>query len=291
MLKRLFIIFLYCCYGLVLVGVLLFFFFPRDRFLIWVAERVEQKLPGFECRIEQIRYVHPFKLGLYQIFLDNPAERISIPIDTLLASFEMKWPVEEFQVSAVLYGGAVESVVTVNGKANRFELTNLSVTSVQLQGIDFVQKRLDRQIRGTYSMSGDLKIDGSNQPEVVFDGIIEIDQFFTKLRRPVLGFSEIDFTNITADVHLDRNTFDISAGRYKGELISGEFSGVIMLQNPWQQSTLDMKGGVIPEARLLESDPQLTEAIARLYREYRQEAIPCRIEGTVQEPEFRFGSK
>ena len=83
----------------------------------------------------------------------------------------------------------------------------------------------------------------------------------------------------------------MTTGHYEGKLIQGNFSGRIRLQNPWQASKLDIAGGIIPEEPLLEGDPQMKDILARLYKEYRQEAIPCFIDGTIEEPQFRFGTK
>ena len=66
MLRGILLFLLYCFYGLVLIVILLVILFPGDRFLLWVADRVEQELPGFEGRIEEMRYVHPFKLQFHK---------------------------------------------------------------------------------------------------------------------------------------------------------------------------------------------------------------------------------
>lgn len=291
MLKRLCLVLLYGCYGLLLTVVLLVVFFPRDSFLVWLAERVERELPGFKSRIEKVRYIHPFKLGLYQVVIENPMKRITIPIDRLTIGFSKKWPMENFQVSAELYGGRATADVIREDRENLIVLKNLSISSMRLQDVDFLHKMLDRKIQGIYSMSGDMNISARSQVEIEFEGAIEIDDLFIKLRRPVLGVSEIDLTGLSADVQLSHEKAEISGGRFGGELLSGTFSGMIFLQNPWQQSTLDIDGGLLPDDRLLGRDPKLMEDVASLYREYKQEEIPCLIEGTVQEPRFRFGRK
>ena len=107
----------------------------------------------------------------------------------------------------------------------------------------------------------------------------------------MLGFSELDFAQVVAVLNLDHTLIELTEGRYAGELIDGNFAGSVMVQEPWQESRIDIEGGVIPQDLLLERDPLAAEAAARLYREYREEAIPCQIDGTVQEPRFKFGRK
>jgi len=291
MIRRTLLILLYFFYGIILIGVLLVMLFPKDSFRTWLAERMERELPGFQLRIEEVRYVHPLKIMLEGLVLENPIERLNLSIDSLVAGIERQWPIRNMQVSAELYGGEMKADVNLNRRENFVGFSNLSISSIRLEDVDVLQKKLDRQIRGIGSMSGYAKISGTKGLGVSFDGIVEIEQFFTRLRRPVLTLSEIDLASATSGVRLSPGTISLMDGRFEGELLSGEFSGTITLQEPLQQSRLDIAGGMIPDSRMLEGDPALTENIASLYREYRQETIPCRVEGTIQEPQFRFGRK
>ena len=289
--RRVVIVMLYVLYGLVLTAVLLVLLFPKERFLDWIADRLEQALPGFVCRVEEVRYVHPFALRLSGMVLDNEPDRLSIPIDTMLVRFKPRWPLEPLAVSATLYGGVAEADIAADFPENQFELNRLSVSSVRLNDIDFLHTRLDRRFAGELSLLGEMVVSPSHFKNMQFNGSLTIDNFATKLRRPILQVIDINFNQILADVTLDGGIINVSAGHYRGELISGNFSGWIAIENPWSDSRFEIDGGVIPHAELLERSPYITEAAAELYRKYREEAIPCQIEGTLENPQFRFGRK
>lgn len=289
MLRRLFLFVLYSFYGLVLLGVFLVVFFPKGRFLLWVADRVETALPGYECRIDDVRYVYPFDIRFHQVVLQNREEQFNIPLDSLQVGFKKKWPVDKFDFSAAFWGGTVESDVSLDQQARKVTFSRLSASSLHLDEIDFLQKRIDRQIRGELNVSGTLTVYVGRQSETEFSGTVEIENFYTKLRRPVLENSEIEFQRIETRVDLRQVQVNLSEGQFSGSLLSGLFAGNVVLQKPWQQSRIDIVGGVIPQDRLLQSDPQVAEAAAQLYRKYRKKEIPCVVNGSLEEPQFRFG--
>lgn len=290
MLKRFFISMLYVAYAVALVAVLLVVFFPKDRFVVWVAEHVERKLPGFECRVEDVRYMHPFKIRLDQVRLVNNAKQIDIPIDSLMIHFEMRWPIEHFDVSADLYGGSVASSVITDWKFKTFQLDDFEVRAINLKSVDSLQRSLDRQIKGMLSLSGQIVLKGKNYSDTQFKGVVEIDDFHTKLRRPVLGSTEFDFNKVETGADVNRQRIYLSNGKFSGESLNGNFSGTVNLMKPWQQSRLDIQGGVMPLARLLKSDPKVARAAALLYRQYQEDFIPCLVDGTIKFPQFKFGT-
>ena len=97
--RRVFIVILYVFYGIALTSVLLVLLFPEERFLDWIADRLEQQLPGFVCQVEEVEYTHPFALRLGKIVLDNKQDRLTIPIETALVRFKPGWPLEPLSFS------------------------------------------------------------------------------------------------------------------------------------------------------------------------------------------------
>ena len=282
---------LYVLYGLVLTAVLLVLLFPRERFVDWIGDRLEQKLPGFVCRVEEVGYVHPFGLRLTGVVLENEQDLLTIPLETVLVRFKPDWPLKPLSFSASLFGGVVESDIAADFSENQFEFTRLSVNSLRLNDIDFLHTRLNRQLAGELSLLGEMAVNPSHLNKMQFRGSLTIDNFTTRLRRPILQVRDIKFSQILTDVTLDGGIINVSEGQYRGEMISGNFSGWIALEDPWSDSRFEIDGGVIPQAALLERNPYVTDAAAELYRKYRAEAIPCQIEGTLENPQFRFGRK
>ncbi|MGA7278349.1 MAG: type II secretion system protein GspN [Desulfocapsaceae bacterium] len=289
MLKRLFIFLLYCLFALVLSGVLLVFLFPRERVSSWAARLVEQHLDGMACSIEDIRYVHPLKLRLYQVRLSHVKSAYQVPIDTLLMTFDLAWPVRQVGVSAVIYGGTLETKVSFNQSFERFDLENLNISEILLDELKPLQQSIDRPLQGRLGFKGRAVIDRNSLEGFRLSGNLSIAYFSTELRRPILSISSVDLDRVTGSLTVGDGVVDLSDGQFTGELIAGDFSGRILLDRPWPRSSLDLAGGLVPQAPLLNQDPQVRAAASELFKRYRTETIPWLVEGTLQLPEFRFG--
>jgi type II secretion system protein N len=288
MARRLVLLLVYGCYAFLLTGILLAVLFPRDRLAVWAERRVERRLPGFACRVGNVRYVHPFSLRFDQVALDNRAARVTIPMETLSVRFEAGWPIVAQAVSASLFGGSLESDISVDQSGRRIEMDNLSLSSVRLDDIDFLQKRLDRQIHGRLDLRGKMVVDFDRFDTMQFAGVVEIDSFATKLRRPVLGMRDISFNRVGADLRQQIESIELSAGNFDGELIGGTFMGRVEIEQPWQNSQIEIESGLVLKPALVENDESVSEIAAGLYRMYEEEVIPCRVAGTLKEPQFSF---
>jgi type II secretion system protein N len=290
MLKRLFIFLLYCLFALVLTGALLVFLFPRERVSAWAAHLVEQHLDGMACSIEDIRYVHPLKLRLYQVRLEPVRSAYQVPVDTLLLTFDLAWPVRQVGVSAVIYGGTLETKVSFNQSYDRFNLENINISEILLPELDFLQQSIDRPLQGRLRFKGRAVIERNTLDRFRLSGNLSIADFSTELRRPILSIGQVDLDRVSASLTIGDGVVDLSDGQFTGTLIAGDFTGRILLDSPWSQSRLDLAGGLSPQASLLNQDPQVRAAAAELFKRYRTETIPWLVEGTLQLPEFRFGS-
>ncbi len=290
MLKRFFIFLFYCLFTLVLSGVLLVVLFPRERLSSWAARLAEQQLSGMTLSIEDIRYVHPLKLRLYQVRLGHVESGYQIPLDTLLLTFDLAWPVRQVGISAVIYGGTLETEVGFDQSFERFDLENLNISEIILQELELLQQAIDRPLQGRLGFRGRALIDRNNIDRSRFSGNLNIADFTTELRRPILSIARVDFDRVTAAVTSGDGVVDLTEGEFSGALLAGSFSGRILLDRPWPGSSLDLAGGLVPQPSLLNKDPQVRAAAVELFKRYHTETIPWLVEGTLQVPEFRFGN-
>ena len=290
MFKRIFILTLYVVYSVLLVAVLLVVLFPKDRFAVWIAAQVEDKLPGFACRMEAARYTYPFTIRLDRVRLVDDARQIDIPIERVTIDFSPQWPLEDFDVFAELYGGSAASHVAADSQSRVLRLRDVKVEALNLELVDFLQSSLDRQVKGLLSLSGGMTIDGRDQADIRFSGMVSIDGFRTKLRRPVLGSATFDFHRVQTGADIDRQRIELSQGTFSGDMLRGTFSGTVNLSRPLQQSGLDIQGGLTPQPQLLKRNPAVARAAARLYRQFQKDSIPYLVGGTVKFPEFRFAT-
>lgn len=289
MLRRLFIVLFYCLFILLVAGVCLILLFPQQKFLGWSARLIESKLPGIDCSIGGIRYVHPLKIRFYEIVVKHERYPLKLPIDTLLISFAPKYPLKQVGITGVLLGGSLNVDVGL-ADPSRIEFQGFELSGMHLSELDMVSETLGRPVQGKLSATGRAVIDRQKPTGISFVGRVEIDDFHTELRRPVLGEEEVRFDMLESDLSLEGNSLELSRGRAAGPLLAGEFYGQIQGLGFWQQSILNIVGNLVPAPGLLEKHPELADQVGMYFERYGRKSIPYVIDGTVAEPQFRFSS-
>lgn len=287
MLRRLFTFLFYCLFVLAVISVCLVLLFPRDRFLLWTSELIERKLPGIEIAMEDLKYVHPFKIRLYGVVIRDNKHRFELPFDTLLISIEPRYPIGKVGVVGVLFGGDLSLDVSL-AKKNRIELANVSYSEMHLDDFKELTQNLDRPIKGIATISGRAAIARNNIRDITFSGKVQVRQFRTSLRKPILGQSEVKFDTIRADLILSGRTLDLTNGEASGPVLAGDFSGPIRWTRPWRYSSLELRGNIFPEPELLRINPELAEPLNAYFTRYNTDSIPYTLEGTISEPHIRL---
>jgi len=287
MLRRLFIVLFYCLFSLIVIAVSLVYLLPRERLRSWSEQLIESQLPGVEWRIGAFKYVHPLKLRLYEVVVRSTRYRVELPVDTVLLSFEPRYPVKRIGVLGVLLGGDLKTdlVVGANGEV---KLTNLELSEVHLSDFDGLEQMISRPVRGRLSFNGRALIDRNLPVPFRLNGALTITDFYTELRRPIFAENEVYFDTISTDISQRGNRLELSAGRAAGALLGGTFYGEIQGDRPWEQSTLGITGALSPQPGLLEKRPELAGQLKTIYRQYRLQSIPFGVDGTISEPRFRF---
>ncbi len=289
MLRRLFTVIFYSLFILVVAAIFLVLLFPQQKFLGWSARLIERKLPGVECSIGGIRYVHPLKIRLYEILITHQRYLLELPIDTLLVSFPPEYPLKQATIAGVILGGSLNVDVGL-GDPGRIELDNLELSGMHLAELAMVEKMVDRPVGGKLSAAGRAVIDHRKPFNFRFDGEVHIEDFHAPLRRPVLGETEVRFDSLKSDLSLEGSSLELSLGRAVGPLLAGDFRGQIQGRGFWRQSTLNITGNLVPGPDLLEKHPELADQVGLFYARSGSRSIPFIIDGTPAEPQFRFSN-
>ncbi len=287
MLRRLLIFLFYGLFTLVVVVVCLVLLFPRDKFLGWASSYLEQKIPGVEVSMGDIKYVHPLKLRLYELSLADDQKEWELPVDTLLVSVEPRFPIDHIGVVGVLFGGDLRFDLGLDSN-KRLELRHLQVSEFLLTELKLIEQTMARPVQGIASLSGRATLDPRRPSDLRFIGSLQIREFVAPLKRPVLDETEVRFDLVSADIVINGPVVDFTGGSAAGPLFAGGFSGQIYGASPLGRSRLDFRGDLTPQPPLLEKHPTLAEPLRAYFNRYGREYIPYRIEGTFAEPLFSF---
>lgn len=288
MIRKTFKLLLSLLLALSFAAVLLVFVFPRERIAGWAAAKLASRLPGYECSMADVRYVHPLKLRLYRIACTNEFQGITIPVDTLLLSLPASFPVETVGVSGVVFGGDISADLRLDNlrERDKIDIEQLQVSQLQLEEIDAIRDGIERPVRGRFSFTGRASLNPDKLDTLRLSGKVRITDFGTVLRRPILSLDELSFDQVTADASLSSGVLQLSGGRAAGRMVNAVFSGTVLTAALWRNRGLDFSGSLTPQPDLLVNDPDLADALQRYYRLANTQEIPYRIGGTLREPQI-----
>jgi len=290
MIRKLFLFVLYALFALSVTALFIVVLFPRERISDWAAAAIESRLTGFDCSVGDIRYVHPLKIRLYTISLVNDFQKIDIPIDTLLLSFQPTWPVEQVAVSGVAFGGSFEGDVQLDdaGGRNMVAIENLKVSRVRLGEIAMITEGVGRPLDGMLSFSGRASLKPGRLDTLRLAGDLRVRNFTAPLRRPVFAQTRIELDDITARVSLSSSILQLTEGRASGRLVHGDFAGTVRTAALWRNRELDITGNAVVQPALLEAVPELAEPFEIYVRRFNTRAIPYTLSGTLSDPQIDF---
>lgn len=286
--KILFILFC-VVYGTALIGILLVVRFPKDRFLSYAEETVEQHLQGFSCSIKDASYRFPLHLDFDRIQLTNQDELINVSLERVRLSFDQKNPARRIQVEFDIYGGTVQVDMVLDNSTGFVELPSLTLTDIDLGSVEPLQQRLARPIEGTLHLSGRYRAHREYLGKGTFDGKTRVNDLQLDLRRPILQSNTVVFDTVSAEISLSDGQLKFGAGQARGPSFTGNFSGEISIAGQWQESTLSVSGTLLPRDNYVKENQQVARAVELLYKKYGTREIPYRVDGSIREPQFQFG--
>ena len=277
------------CYAVVLTLILLVVRFPKQTFISYAVDTIEDKLPGFTCGIGDVEYQYPLSLRFKRVSLANPAELLDINTETILISLDEKDFGNRGSLHFKLYGGIVETDVVLHRDSGIFEMESITLSGISLADIEPLQSRLGRRINGTLDYSGQFKAKRDELYAGVLSGNIQIIDLQVNLKRPILQNDTLAFDSVTASSVLQNGRFEISDGLATGSSYDGDFSGQISLAAQWQESAISISGELKPQEKYVKQNRQVARAVSLLYNKYGSRAIPYSISGSFRDPVFQFG--
>jgi len=289
MFKKTALVILCIFYAVILTLVLLVVRFPKNKFLLFAAGKVEQELPGVSCTIADVSYIYPLSLGFDAVSLAAPSELLNVSVDNIVIAPDPKSPLKKFTTSLELYSGSIEAEVTYDRDSGLIELPKIVATQIDLATIESLRQRLERSITGIVSFSGQFIGRLGELREGELTGSVGITQFQLPLRRPILQSESILFDEVVADVSKKGSSVTINKGNASGPAYEGEFTGQLQVVPQLQESRIEIKGDLVPQQAYMEQNRQVARAASLLFKKYNTTKIPYSVSGTLKEPVFRFG--
>jgi type II secretion system protein N len=279
-------------YGAVLTGVLLYIRFPAEKVRRYCERFVEDRLPDSSCSITSMKYIFPFRIVFEDIRVMNKKSGEELLFEDPQLSFEPVWsnPLHFFKVESTAFGGSHEAQMLINNEEKSLSFFEVEMKGVNLIMVPALHKKLNRKVSGTLDFSGTLT--GKTDELSIFaaEGVASIHGGGFGLKKSILELNSLELVESSVHINLQKDTILLSKGELKNAQLNVSYEGNIALTKPWPESSLNIKGGIVPLAPLLQEKKQLKTIVARMQKKYKAQSLPYNVNGTIGRPTFTFGN-
>lgn len=277
-------------YGLVLVGLLLYFRFPADKFRNYAERQIEKILPGISCSIGAISLGFPPVVRFADVGLLKEGSSEEILFSDPLVTVAPVWRnvTEEIVLNSTAYGGSHSARVRLLPEVAVIEVQDIQITGLNLKELPYLQEKLARDISGVLNGSGSARIDRDRLQLLQAEGNLSVNEGKIELKRPILELRSLDLNESSVDIRLQDKSIMISEGKLENAQIQAIFAGEVLLAQPWYGSEFSLQGELTPLAPLYQKNRQLKVIVSRMQERHGSEALPFNIGGTVGQPTFVF---
>jgi len=183
--------------------------------------------------------------------------------------------------------GVFAGVIDGQGRftEDRLAGADVRISGVRLESIQYVNHLSPHRLSG--AVNGDLRLT-SKRGEIQGTSQLRLSGTTVTLAAPVLDMAVVQFDDIQADLVLSSRRVEIKSCVFDGQDLDGEFSGNILLRNPFQNSLLNLKGSIKPQAGLIKRAGNTLPIEFLMKSEPGDKGFPVRLTGTFQEPRIAF---
>jgi type II secretion system protein N len=279
-------------YGLVLTGMLLYLRFPAEKFRNYCERRVEELIPMISCSIAKIDYALPLRIVFADVRITDVNEGAGVLYEDPRLSIGPVWnnPLSLFRLRSAALGGNHQALLRLNSEERSLDFSEIQVAEVDLGTISFFQEKLERKVSGSFTMSGNVRVQLDGFRIIAADGTAAVTGGEFALKAPILELPVIELGESSVHFYLENDTMVLTAGILKNTFLNVAFEGNITLAPTWLDSTVNVKGAIVPLAPLFQQKRQLKTIVTRMQKKYQKEELPCLVGGTLGRPTFAFGN-
>ena len=282
----------YLLYAIGLIALLLWLLFPQEAVRRYLEASLSRVSPNLRWHIEAVALEIPDGLVL-QVVEGYEKGEGKIPLVRINSLTLRPNVADSLQAGRLQVGyrmtagkGSVAGVVRmidrqkelhVEGAAQNFRLTDFPLLG----------RQLGRTLQGSVSgiFSGTIVPAKGEMAEL--EAKLQVENGRLGLKRPILGHTELPFSQGTFTLHGHGEKLELEQGRVESELFEGQFSGTITMHREPALSQLDVKGTMQPKTKFFKGLDN-TVALQAFRVQLKDNALPFRISGDLSNPGIHF---
>ncbi len=285
-------------YFLFVFTVTLFFLyicFPAQAVREYLEESAGRFAPTLSLKIRNVLPALPLGLKLDQARLsykDEPAIPLfkagSFVIMPSIRIMTTGRPVVRFDCQA--YGGKMEGVIAFENFNFKgpFHL-RVKLAGLQLGEYQLIKKRLGRECSGIVGGSLDFALDGTGLFDGSGKGDMAVTEGSVEFAEPFFGMTSVDFTQVHAQVVLQKRQLSVRRLDFEGSQIKGAGEGTILIDRDFGRSTLDLTFTISPAPGFRQNgQDDIADTAGLFLKRLNGAPFAVKIRGTISQPRISF---
>lgn len=283
----------YLLYTILVLVVLLWVLFPADSVRVWLQARMNSPDAGLRWEISGLHKAWPVSVVATGVRLRESATAPEpiFQIDELKIMPDFGKILEAGKSIPVRYHArALAGTVRGTGELNREDgmvRCGGDVEKIALDQLGELWRKMNREAAG--SLSGRFSFEGPwrDAPRGGGKADLTVTNGFIDLYQPLFGLSQLEFSRMTAALHLRDRIVTLEEGTIESKLLAGEYSGTVTLTDPLIASKVEVEGLMEPRPELL-GNIRDGAVLALIRNQLQENRLSFAISGTILEPGITF---
>lgn len=279
-------IFAYLVYALLVAALFLVLLFPDQAVKAYVDGRLSAIDPSLTMAAETIRPTIPPGIKMIGVDLNRDNLRLA-HFDDAQVSPQLSTLLQEnkqVKFQAHLAEGTIRGRATMANTSPSGRLqAEADLSDIRLDRLDAITTNARFTLSG--SLKGRLTHDGNRAPAGMTNGVLAVTELRIALKAPFLGISELVMDQADTEFTVNGRSLRLKSLTFDGPMLEGKITGTIELQNPLENSRLNLTGNAKPRpellARLQETVP---EGIVNT-RTLGTRGLTFRVRGSIDSPD------
>ena len=265
----------------------LYVLFPADAAFEYFSGYLGKHYPEYTVAAESVTTVFPpgFKLRTVSIGYRGGtwAELEQLRIrPRYLSLFSSR---KRLRFAGEVYNGGIKGDMDLQKEGTDFQMTaSAELKGIMLEQNEYLEKLSGRKISGR--LDGTIDYGKGKGREKNLDARLHVEDGEVGLTNPVFSIGNVPFDVLEADLVVNRRSLKLTRCEISGELVNGDFKGVVLFRRPFERSRLEFKGNVAPQHLLMANLKKTLPESMLPSQKTGDNGFPVKLYGTVEKPKF-----
>jgi len=281
--------FVYSGYIIIITVFFLYYLFPGDAVTSYINYQINTMSPDVQLSIKELKpifppgmkLIAPDLLHLNQLIIGAELLEIKPSYVSLFTKNKTVF------INGDMYEGNLDSSIRVaNINANpKFNL-DASFGGIQISQIPSIKEFEAYQISGI--AEGNLVYSTQEVKTGKGNAFISVTDSTVRFIPALFGIDQLGFKKINADFEIINQRVTLKKLDVDSREVSGNASGSIILRNPINKSTINIRGEIKPHPTIIKQLGNIFPVEMISKKKSKTGGIPFRVTGSLERPNFSF---